>query len=354
MVTAALPPAADATHLTAVLRNSGVLDGTAVREVIEQSSRNTLVSRIIRLALSYDDPAPAAPRSMIMKVAHADYASTLWNAGRQEVAFYRDVAPQMPTGLLPFCYDSSWNEETHAWHLLLEDLTDTHQLATAWPTPPMLEVAKSIVEALAQLHAAWWDDPRLGRSVGTFMAQSGIDELMSRFAGHFEGFANHLGDRLSDDRRAIYRRLIDRAALLLERHNSRRHLTITHGDAHVWNFFMPKDGVSDKVRVFDFDGWRIAVGSRDLAYMIAMHLYPDRRHAVERRLLDCYHEKLISHGVMEYSRQSLDDDYRLSVLWHITTPVWQWSARIPPVVWWNNLERIFIAVDDLNCRELLG
>jgi len=139
MATAALPPAAEATHLTAVLRKSGVLDGTAVREVIAQSSRDTLVSRIIRLALSYDGPAPGAPRSLIMKVAHADYASTLWNAGRQEVAFYRDVAPLMPAGLVPFCFDSSWNDETHAWHLLLEDLTDTHQVGTAWPVPPTFE-----------------------------------------------------------------------------------------------------------------------------------------------------------------------------------------------------------------------
>jgi hypothetical protein len=29
-------------------------------------------------------------------------------------------------------------------------------------------------------------------------------------------------------------------------------------------------------------------------------------------------------------------------------------SNIPPVVWWNNLERIFLAVDDLDCRELLG
>ena len=40
-------------------------------------------------------------------------------------------------------------------------------------------------------------------------------------------------------------------------------------------------------------------------------------------------------------------------LWHITKPVWQWSAGIPPLIWWNNLERIFMAVDDLGCRELL-
>jgi hypothetical protein len=26
---------------------------------------------------------------------------------------------------------------------------------------------------------------------------------------------------------------------------------------------------------------------------------------------------------------------------------------IPPVIWWNNLERILLAVDDLGCRDLL-
>jgi hypothetical protein len=26
---------------------------------------------------------------------------------------------------------------------------------------------------------------------------------------------------------------------------------------------------------------------------------------------------------------------------------------IPPVIWWNHMERIMLAVDDLGCRELL-
>ena len=49
-----------------------------------------------------------------------------------------------------------------------------------------------------------------------------------------------------------------------------------------------------------------------------------------------------------------DDDYRLSVLWQIATPVWQAAFDIPPLIWWNNLGRIFLAVDDLGCHELLG
>ena len=55
-----------------------------------------------------------------------------------------------------------------------------------------------------------------------------------------------------------------------------------------------------------------------------------------------------------YDRQAVDDDYRLSALLHIMTPVMQEVFGIPPSIWWNNLERILLAVDDLGCRELLA
>ncbi|HXE47476.1 MAG TPA: hypothetical protein VN663_03845, partial [Ramlibacter sp.] len=103
----------------------------------------------------------------------------------------------------------------------------------------------------------------------------------------------------------------------------------------------------------DWDAWRVDVGSDDLAYMMALHWYPELRGRMERRLLDCYHEELMSHSVAGYDRRALQEDYRLSVLWQITTPVWQHAAGIPPVIWWNNFERIHLAVEDLGCLDLL-
>jgi hypothetical protein len=85
-----------------------------------------------------------------------------------------------------------------------------------------------------------------------------------------------------------------------------------------------------------------------------MHWCPERRDRLERRLLDHYHETLTANGVSGYDRRSLDDDYRLSVLWQIMTPVWQAGIGLPPHLWWNNFERIMMAVDDLRCRELLS
>ncbi|HZL84050.1 MAG TPA: aminoglycoside phosphotransferase, partial [Candidatus Krumholzibacteria bacterium] len=136
-------------------------------------------------------------------------------------------------------------------------------------------------------------------------------------------------------------------------YHSHRNATIVQGDSHIWNTFLPKTGAPDDVRLFDWDCWRLDMATDDLAYMMALHWYPDLRRVFERPLLDHYHAELVAHGVTGYDRRELDDDYRLSVLWQIATPVWQAAYNIPPVIWWNNLGRIFLAVDDLGCHELL-
>ena len=140
----------------------------------------------------------------------------------------------------------------------------------------------------------------------------------------------------------------------MQRTRDWRHMTVIQGDAHVWNCFLPKDGTAETPRLFDWDGWQVAVGTEDLSYMIAMHWYPDMRQRTEQPLLDAFHNELLAHGVTGYDRRALQDDYRLSALWQTTRPIWMRAVRIPPSIWWSNLERIHLAVDDLGCRELLG
>ncbi|MCP3370309.1 phosphotransferase [Bradyrhizobium cajani] len=348
-----LSAVAEPAYLTAALRRAGALDAGAVREVKVLHQRDTLVSHIVRLGLRYVGESVGAPQSLILKTAHAAFAKTLANGGRNEVAFYTKLAPIMPSGLVPRCFDGNFDEESQAWHLLAEDLTDTHEIATQWPLSPSREQAMAIVTTLARMHAAWWDHADLGDTVGTWMSTDDSTRLMETFAGHYDRFADLLGDRLSEERRILYRRFIEQSDRLFERYHSRRHLTIAHGDAHIWNFLLPRAGANDSVRIFDFDQWRINVPTGDLAYMMATQWYPDRRQALERPLLNLYHETLMQHGVTGYTRGALDRDYRQSVLWHITKPVWQWSVNIPPVIWWNNLERVMMAVEDLGCEELL-
>jgi Ecdysteroid kinase-like family len=343
-----LPRVVTAAHLTEALRRAGVLGDAAVDEVVVDSARLTLLSRIIRLRLSYDSATEGAPPTLIMKTAKPGRGESRWVGGQQEVAFYTHVAPQMKPCLVPRCFDAAWDAATKDWHVLLEDLTETHAVPTVWPLPPTLAQCEHIVDAQARFHAAWWGDPRLGVSVGTLRDAAGWDRLMQELTQHFGRFA----DALPQERRMLFERLFEAAPRLFERYRARHNLTIVHGDAHVWNCFLPRDGGSD-VRLFDWDGWRIGVVATDLAYMMAMHWYPDRRRRIERLLLDRYHATLLAEGVNGYDRQALTDDYRWAVLWLITTPVWQAAYDIPPVVWWNNLERILLAVDDLGCRDLL-
>ncbi len=343
-----LPAAANADAITAALRRSGTLGDANVRDVTVESARSTILSRIIRLRPEYDGLAIAAPRSLILKTGLPERVASGSQGGRQEVAFYADVAGAMTACLVPRCFDAHWDQTTNEWHLLLEDLSETHAVPTTWPLPPTLTQCERIIDARARFHAAWWDDPRLGVSVGTLRDAAATERLLSDLARHFA----HIADHLPPERRTLYERFLAAAPRLLGRHGARRNLTIVHGDAHVWNCFLPRDGGGD-VRLFDWDGWRIGVAATDLAYMMAIHWYPDRRHRMEHALLDHYHATLLEAGVRGYDRQALDDDYRGAVLWQITTPVWQAAYDIPPVVWWNNMERVLLAVDDLGCRDLL-
>jgi Ecdysteroid kinase-like family len=350
LTTAPLPPAADAAHLTEALRRCGALPEGRVRDVAVESARPTLVSHITRLRLGYDSSCEA-PRTLILKTGLPDIAEGLRDAGRREVAFYTDVAALMPARVVPRCFEAVWQPKT--WHLLLEDLTDSHTIATAWPLPPTLEQCRHILTALARLHAAWWDDPRLGVSVGAWLDPGAMDDVMRKLADRFVAFAERLGERLSGERRDLYRRFLDAVPRLLARYHSHRNHTIVHGDAHVWNCFLPRDGGED-VRFFDWDAWRINTATNDLAYMMATHWYPERRRRMERPLLDHYHAALVAHGVRGYDRGALDDDYRHSVLWQLAIPVWQASIDLPPVIWWSHLERVVLAIDDLGCGELLA
>jgi thiamine kinase-like enzyme len=354
-MTEPLPEAADAEHLTAVLRRAGVLMDGRVRAVEVLSARPTILSRIIRLRLDYDGAPGNAPPSLILKTVHPERRGAGWNAGRREVAFYNQVAGATPRRVVPHCFEGHWKEEAGepTWHLLLEDLTDTHAAPTAWPVPPTTAQRERILRAWAQFHAAWWDNPRLGSSVGAWTDGDGMNGHLQRFAEEFKRFTDRLGDRLSRERRELYERLLAAGLRLHERHLSHRHLTIVHGDAHFWNCFVPKDDGGGDVLLFDWDSWRIDTATDDLAYMMARHWYPNLRQRAEQAALDHYHAELVANGVRGYDRAALADDYRLSVLWHIQIPVWQASINIPPVIWWNNLERIFLAVDDLGCRDLL-
>ncbi len=335
-----------------MLRGAGVLERGPVVDVTVESTRETLISRVTRLRLTYDGGG-AGPAHLFWK-SPRDGADAEWQElGRKEADFYRLVAADTPAGLLPRCYEAG-AEPTEPWHLVLEDLTASHEAPGEWPLPPSIDRCHAVLEVHARFHAAWWNHSRLGVSIGTFADQSGaFERYLAAMPTDLATFADRLGDRLSAERTRRYERLIVAAPRLLERYRSHRDLTIVHGDAHFWNTMLPRRGDGD-VRLIDWDAWRVDTASDDLAYMLAVHCYPDWRSRYERDSLRRYHDALVGHGVRGYPFEALWQDYRLSVLWQITTPMWQANHGLPSWIWWNHLERVMRAVDDLDCLELLG
>jgi hypothetical protein len=150
MTSEQLPEAATPDHLTLVLRRSGTLGDGRVDQVVIESSRATILSKIFRLRLTYDGESMDSPTTLILKTGYPDrLGDANWDAGRQEVAFYNEVAAIKPGRHLLRCYEAAWDVGTRAWHLLLEDLTDTHFIATAWPLPPTAEQCESIIRTLS-------------------------------------------------------------------------------------------------------------------------------------------------------------------------------------------------------------
>src|SRR5258705_240594 len=136
MTAETFPTAAEARHLTEVLRHCGVLGSARVGDVTVANAFVKQRSHTRRLRLSYEGDARDAPEFLILKMGHLDSAGRSAYATQREVAFYRDIAPSLPVGIVPRCLEVVESTDTTAWHMLLEDLSDSHFFATEHPLPP--------------------------------------------------------------------------------------------------------------------------------------------------------------------------------------------------------------------------
>ncbi len=353
MTSAPLPGAASADRLTEVLRRAGALGAGRVSDVQATASAAKMRSSTVRLGLTYEGEAADAPASLFLKTASLGHDGRPVGTNRRELAFYRDVAPALPVGLVPRCYGAVDASEAGPWCLFLDDLSGTHAVAAEHPLPPPSAACRSIMRRWARLHAARWDDPRLGALAGRPPAETWAD-VLRRSADRYRTFVDRHGDLLSAGRRRVYERLLAAGPRLVERFGPGRPLTLVHGDAHWWNCLVPTGADPEDVRLVDWEDWSVGVGAADVAYAIAMLWFPERREAMERALLDDYHSALVEGGVSGYDRRALDDDYRWAVALGMLRPVWQATGGLPARVWWPNLERNALAFDDLGCADLLA
>jgi hypothetical protein len=341
--------------LTHTLRASGALPAGEVVSVTQTNTRH-MVSRNYFLTIDYTPDAPvSAPRRLFFKMS--DPAKQPLNA--TEVDFYARVAAAMPDPPIPRCYSAEFDAEAGSYHILLHDLSETHT-NNEFPLPARIPHAEQMVDALADLHAFWWDHPHLNDYAQPPERQ--IPVYVAHNRGGLAPIIDLMGDRLPTERRQLLELVFDRhEQAMLARAAQGKHLTFIHSDSHTGNFLLPRDNENGRAymvdrQLFDFslDAW---VGVSDLAYLWCHWWQPERRRALEIPLLRRYHERMQALGVTNYSWEQLWLDYRLTAIQSIHVAIeWGVDDGIYRMawVWYPQLLNALVAFDDLDGRELLG
>lgn len=341
-------------YLTNALRKGGFLNRGEVINIENKLTKRLVFSVVSRLEISYSpDASSFAPTKLFLKISAPDLSKAVSSEHHsREVEFYNVIAREMKDPPVIRCYDADYSIESCKYYLLLEDLSETHFQPEA-PLPPSLTHCESAVDCLAELHAFWWEHPKLGKEIGKLFDESKLSAFVGDVEKNVAAFTNFLGDSLSVKQRNIYDRLLTSKLKIWGRLTDAKGLTVTHGDAHWWNFLYPHDMNKHRVCLFDWELWHVDVGARDLAFMVALGGYSERQKDMEQNLVRRYYDCLISHGVRNFSWDDCWNDYRWSAVRNLNIPVIQWSHGRSDELWRSNLKRAMSAFDDLGCSELL-
>jgi hypothetical protein len=334
--------------LSRVLHDAGVSPPEAIRAIDVTPNPVWNVAETAFVAAELNDAAPAdTPRRFFIKVRQVpDHMEHLFPGEHAFYAGRRDVRLPLAT-----CYAALREEETGATCLVLADMRDTH-VESPWPLPPTEPRCRGAMEALAGIHAQGWmvGDAQADRAA--FIERESL--LQEHIEGLLPGVLDGLGDLLSKARRETLETAVSHVlALKTARLSGTAPICAIHGDAHFWNLLYPRDPARDRCVVIDWEDWRVDFAASDLALAMAMHWYPERRARLEEPMLRHYLEVVKTAGVTGYSWDDLSRDYRIAHLCNVIVPVFQCDAGQSHASWWSNLERWFLAFDDLGCSELL-
>ncbi|MBN2047924.1 MAG: phosphotransferase [Anaerolineaceae bacterium] len=341
-------------RVTQILRERGILPRGSVTALKPQGAGETTFASIVwRATLDYSSDAPPdAPRHLFLKCTQPSLAQGSYDPKQlvKEVLFYQQAAPRMEADFTIPCYDVCYDAESGASHLLLKDVSETH---ASHRQPTSMRYCELAVDALAGLHACWWDHPWLGNQLGRLVTKEERRKNLEGTRKTTRGFMEAAGDALLPAWREHYQAVLDVLPNLFRRHESGKNLTLAHGDAHLGNFLFPKDNVDGRAYLLDWQFWHPTIGGTDLAFLMAVEWEPAVRRQFEQPLIERYYQQLLLHGIDTYDWQTCWDDYRLSViLVSLFIPVWRWG-----VFNWGidlpALERSMTAFEELNCEELL-
>lgn len=344
--------------LTSVLAQSGALThGTVTAYELGTGQGNW--SSNANLVVHYSPDAQGAlPLRLFLKLVDTNVDEDDDESfSDSEVIYYTRDYVDLQNAPLLRCYSAAYSAAEKRYHILLDDVAETHMEAAE--KAPTLAYGRALAEGLAALHARWWGAERLAEADAPIHSA----EHIQRFVDIAQPGVGHILGRFSDDLKtdwpatmqALY---AQHPQAIIERTQDANGFTLIHGDVGHNNILVPRDG-ERPIYIIDRQpfNWSLTtwLGVYDLAYAIVLDWEAETRRQYEISILKHYHEHLIKNGVVNYSWTQLFDDYRLCVAMGVYIATEYCRGRVNERwihVWLPMLQRSLIACDDLDCSTL--
>jgi aminoglycoside phosphotransferase (APT) family kinase protein len=236
------------------------------------------------------------PEQLFVKLPPRNYLQhvlmNVFHLGIREIHAYRALGDSPPIRV-PKCYVAQSDRIRQRSVLVLEDLSETAQFRTVVDTVTRAE-AEAVVDAMADLHATFWDTERFAGDLGPLTVRTRADirlgdiirrQFLANINGHT---ADLIPEAMKRQCRIFYQRSADIDAFWAAQPR-----TLIHADPHLGNLFFEDSRPG-------FLDWQIATagaGIRDVAYFANASVEPDLLRTIERELVARYCARLEAAGV---------------------------------------------------------
>jgi hypothetical protein len=348
-------------YLTHVLKHAGHLAGGEIVGV-EASIVGTgvgFVGQLARLELTYSGDPGALPATMVAKFPNdfpmARDIAQAYGFYRTEAECYRQAGHGELGVPTPDIYVSEVSDDDRDTLILMQDLSDgrmADQVAGA-----SLADAQAVIDVGAQLHATWWQSPKLAdlgwlRPLNNPAYKAGEQQFQDSLPMFTDLFGHLVAPGTLDVAERVGRQLARSYDWIVDN----RPLTLAHVDFRLDNFFFDRPGVP--VTVIDWQLSVQSIGVGDISYFIVQSMTAEMRHEHGEALLRRWYDAIVERGVSEYSYDDAWSDFRRSVLFQLAIPVVGASTLDPATERGRQLlecllQRAFQAVADYDCAEML-
>jgi hypothetical protein len=304
------------------------------------------VSTNARFTIECAGPVPEGlPLALCAKGYFGERQREFAFVGVREVLFYREVAEPSGVRTLQAVYAGTDEAPTRGVVVTADVLAAGGRFLDARDAYSADQVAESL-DQLAQLHTATWGDRRytgaawLQPQLASYMQSRGLPEITGNFDGPLgDGVPAAAKDavRLLEAFRAIP------SALPLD-------VCVIHGDAHVGNLWLDRDGHPGLV---DWQCVQTGHWGIDIGYHIASALTPPERERHERDLVAHYLERVRALRGEAPAWDEAWSAYRAGIVYGFF--LWAITLRVDPPIIATLLERLGTAAAAHDCLGgLLG